>query len=98
MTAPKQHEYPRMTLHCRCDNEFNISVMRLKNGEPVVCPICGELFPVDLGEQFAAALHDMFKVKVELENRGCGFNMSFMYKSTFKQPPGPLPFEAGDFS
>jgi len=71
--------------------------MRLKNREAVVCPICGEVFPVDLGEQFADALHNMFKVKVELEKQNCGFNLSFVYKSTFKQPPGPLAFEASDF-
>jgi hypothetical protein len=96
-TPHPQQAYPRITLHCRCDNEFNINVMRLKNSEPVLCAICGEVFPADLGQQFAQALHDMFKVKHGLEKHGSGFNLSFQYKSTFKQPPAPLPFAASDF-
>ncbi|MEB3285926.1 MAG: hypothetical protein VKJ04_00330 [Vampirovibrionales bacterium] len=90
-------QYPRMTLHCGCGNEFNISVMRFKNSEPVICQLCGDQFPADLGEKFAKALYDMFTVKYELEKRENGFEISFLYKSTFKQPPAPYPFEASDF-
>jgi hypothetical protein len=95
---PKHHEYPRMTLRCRCHNEFNVNVMRFKNQDPVVCAICGEIFPPDLGQQLADALHDMFKVRHQLEQVGSGFNLSFVYKSTFKQPPAPLPFDPADFA
>jgi len=91
-------KYPRMTLHCGCGNEFNINVMRFKSGEPVVCQICGDEFPKDLGEQFASALHDMFKVKYDLDKRNSGFDLSFIYKSTFKQPPAPHPFNEADFA
>jgi ribosomal protein S27E len=96
-SSPKQHEYPRITLRCKCHNEFNINVIRLKNREPVSCQVCGEVFPTDLGEQFANALYDMFRVKHGLDKVNSGFNISFVYKSTFKQPPGPLGFLASDF-
>jgi hypothetical protein len=94
---PKLGQYPRMTLHCDCGNEFNINVIRLKNGEPVICHICGEEFPVELGRKFANALQDMFAVKYELDKIDSGFDLSFVYKSTFKQPPAPFPFEEADF-
>ncbi|MCE3234513.1 MAG: hypothetical protein K0Q50_693 [Vampirovibrio sp.] len=86
-----------MTLHCECGNEFNINVIRLKNGEPVLCHICGETFPEELGRKFAGALQDMFAVKYELDKINSGFDLSFIYKSTFKQPPAPHPFEPSDF-
>ncbi|WP_373532017.1 hypothetical protein [Vampirovibrio sp.] len=94
---PKLTHYPRMTLHCECGNEFNINVIRLKNGDAVACHVCGELFPAELGKKFANALQEMFTVKYELDKINCGFDMSFLYKSTFKQPPAPYPFEASDF-
>lgn len=94
---PDQTQFPRMTLHCHCGNEFNINVMRLKNREAVHCLICGEQFPMDLGEQFALALQEMFKVKHGLEKQDSGFDLSFIYKSTFKQPPAPYAFSPGDF-
>lgn len=86
-----------MTLHCDCGNEFNVNVIRLKSGDPVECQICGEHFPEDLGKRFANALQDMFAVKYELEKMDSGFDLSFVYKSTFKQPPAPHPFSADDF-
>lgn len=94
---PKLTHYPRITLHCQCGNEFNINVIRMKNGEPVLCHICGEMFPEELGKKFANALQEMFTVKYELDKITSGFDMSFLYKSTFKQPPAPYPFEASDF-
>jgi hypothetical protein len=94
---PTVTEYPRMTLHCDCGNEFNINVIRLKNGEPVLCHICGEQFPEDLGRKFAAALQEMFAVKYELDKIDSGFDLSFVYKSTFRQPPAPYPFSPEDF-
>ena len=90
--------YPRITLRCgNCTNEFCINVIRFAQEETVRCQVCGERFPKDLGKQFASALEDLFKVKYELDNRGKGFSISFLYKSTFKQPPAPYPFEPGDF-
>ena len=89
--------YPRITLHCACGNEFNINAIRLKNADPILCQICGAAFPADLGEKFAQALHDMFSIKYELEDRNSGFDISFLYKSTFKQPPAPYPFSPEDF-
>lgn len=90
--------YPRITLRCgNCTNEFCINVMRFSTGEPVNCQVCGEHFPEDLGRQFAQALEALFQVKHELSNRKNGFNLSFLYKSTFKQPPAPYAFEPGDF-
>lgn len=90
--------YPRITLHCsQCGNEFNVSVMRFRDKQVVECPICGQVFPQDLGEAFAQALYEMFKVKYNLEERGVDFDISFLYKSTFKQPPAPHPFDAEDF-
>jgi hypothetical protein len=94
---PKLTHYPRITLHCECGNEFNINVIRLKSGEMVLCHICGSQFPVDLGQKFAHALQEMFTVKYELDKMQVGFDLSFLYKSTFKQPPAPYPFDASDF-
>ena len=90
-------KYPRMTLHCGCGNEFIVNVMRFQSGQPVVCQICGDEFPKDLAEQFAKALYDMFKVKYELDRRQSGFDLSFIYKSTYKQPPAPHGFDPDDF-
>lgn len=89
--------YPRITIHCKCQNEFNINVIRLKHREIVVCQICGAEFPAELGEKFAAALQDMFTIKHELDKQNCGFDLSFLYKSTFRQPPAPYPFSPEDF-
>ena len=94
---PKLTNYPRMTLHCECGNEFNVNVIRLKNGEPVLCQICGAQFPVELGVKFANALQEMFAVKYELDKMQVGFDLSLLYKSTFKQPPAPYPFDPADF-
>ncbi|MEM0951818.1 MAG: hypothetical protein AAGI66_06715 [Cyanobacteria bacterium P01_H01_bin.74] len=94
----KLSQYPRITLHCRCQNEFNINVIRLKNEDPVMCHICGTVFPASLGQRFANALQDMFAVKYELDKQDIGFDLSFLYKSTFKQPPAPFPFSPEDFS
>lgn len=96
-TVSEQTRYPRITLHCSCGNEFNINVVRLKNRDPVHCLICGELFPDELGEKFALALEEMFKVKHGLQSQGSTFDISFVYKSTFKQPPAPHPFAETDF-
>ncbi len=90
-------KYPRITLHCACGNEFNINAIRLKDGNPVICQICGSEFPKELGTRFAQALHDLFAVKHELEKQNSGFDIAFLYKSTFKQPPGPYPFSEEDF-
>jgi hypothetical protein len=87
-----------MTLHCtQCGNEFNVSVLRFRDREPVNCQICGQVFPEDLGYAFASALYDMFTVKHKLDEQDIGFDMSFIYKSTFKQPPAPYPFTPEDF-
>jgi hypothetical protein len=50
-----------------------------------------------LGQAFANALYEMFTVKHHLENSGINFEISFVYKSTFKQPPAPHPFNPTDF-
>ena len=93
-----QTKYPRITLHCgHCGNEFNVNVMRLRNSEPVLCHICGEKFPEEQGQHFASALEAMFKVKYELDKVDSPWDMSFIYKSTFKQPPAPFAFEPKDF-
>lgn len=63
----------------------------------VDCQICGQVFPDELGQLFANALYEMFRVKHHLEDSGSNFEISFMYKSTFKQPPAPLAFEESDF-
>jgi hypothetical protein len=63
----------------------------------VACQICGEVFPVDLGEKFSDALYKMFEVKHGLEKSDSAFDLSFVYKSTFKQPPAPYPFSPDDF-
>lgn len=90
--------YPRITLHCsQCGNEFNVNVLRFRDRQPVECQICGQVFPEDLGEAFAQALYEMFTVKHNLETRGVAYDISFVYKSTFKQPPAPYPFEESDF-
>jgi hypothetical protein len=94
---PTVTHFPRITLHCDCGNEFNVNVMRFRNREPVLCQICGEQFPADLGEKFASALYDMFAVKYGLDKQNSPFDISFLYKSTFKQPPAPYPFADSDF-
>jgi hypothetical protein len=92
------NRYPRITLRCgQCSNEFCISVMRFAQEEAVLCQVCGSEFPKDLGKQFADSLESLFQVKSELEKRKNKFNISFVYKSTFKQPPGPYPFNEQDF-
>lgn len=92
------NRYPRITLRCgQCGNEFCISVMRFAQEEAVLCQVCGSTFPQDLGKQFAESLESLFQVKSELEKRKNKFNISFVYKSTFKQPPGPYPFNDQDF-
>lgn len=88
---PELNRYPRITLKCNCGNEFNINVMRMKNREPVLCMICGEVFPEDIGEKFAQAFEDLYKVKYLMDKEGGLFKYSFIYKSTFAQPPAPYP-------
>lgn len=90
--------YPRITLHCsQCGNEFNVNVLRFRDRQTVDCMICGQVFPQDLGHAFANALYEMFTVKHHLEESGANFDLSFVYKSTFKQPPAPHPFDSSDF-
>lgn len=85
-------------IHCaRCGNEFNVNVLRFRDRQVVDCQICGQVFPEDLGEAFAHALYEMFTIKHHLEEREVDFDISFVYKSTFKQPPAPYPFEPSDF-
>jgi len=92
------HQYPRITLHCsHCGNEFNVSVLRFRDKQIVECQICGQIFPENLGEAFTNALYEMFTVKHHLEEQDSAFDISFVYKSTFKQPPAPFPFEESDF-
>ncbi|MGD9580000.1 MAG: hypothetical protein AB7V50_01390 [Vampirovibrionia bacterium] len=88
---PDQKSYPRMTLKCDCGNEFNVNVMRMKEQTPVFCMICGEVFPADIGVLLAQAFEDLFKAKYLLEKDSVKFKYSFVYKSTFNQPPAPFP-------
>lgn len=85
--------YPRITLKCNCGNEFNVNVIRMKNKEPVFCQICGEIFSEEIGEKFAKAIEDLYKVKYLIEKEGNKFKYSFIYKSTYKQPPAPFPVD-----
>ena len=96
LSMPDQTSYPRITLKCKCGNEFNVNVIRMKEKEPVVCLICGEHFPVDIGEQFARAFEDLFKVKYLIDKEGGKFKYSFIYKSTYDQPPAPYPIGEDD--
>lgn len=92
------NSYPRVTLHCtQCGNEFNVNVLRFSERKTVECSICGQIFPEDLGQAFANALYEMFTVKHNLEEQGVNFEISFVYKSTFKQPPAPHAFSSDDF-
>lgn len=86
-----QDSYPRITLKCACGNEFNANVIRMKNAEPIVCQVCGQDFPEEIAEKFALAFEDLFKVKYLMEKEGNLFHYSFVYKSTFDQPPAPYP-------
>jgi hypothetical protein len=93
------NSYPRITLHCsQCGNEFNVNVLRFQDRQVVDCQICGQVFPEDLGKAFANALYEMFTVKHNLEQSGVAYDISFVYKSTFKQPPAPYPFTDADFA
>ena len=83
--------YPRVTLKCKCGNEFDINVIRMKEQKPVLCQICGEEFSAEIGEKFAKAFEDLYKIKYSLEKDGNKFKYSFIYKSTFDQPPAPYP-------
>ena len=49
---PDQNNYPRITLKCNCENEFNVNVIRMQDKQPVLCQICGEEFSVEIGEKF----------------------------------------------
>lgn len=93
---PDQSSYPRITLKCDCGNEFNVNVIRMKDRDPVLCQICGEGFPVDIGEKFAKAFEDLYKVKYLMDKEGSKFKYSFIYKSTFNQPPAPYPINGDD--
>lgn len=89
----QQTNYPRISLKCRCGNEFNINVLRMKEKEPIICQICGEKLSEKTGEKFAKALEDLYGVKYHLEKDGFPFHFSFVYKSTFHQPPAPFPLD-----
>lgn len=94
MTTIKANEkdFPRITLKCKCGNEFNINVLRLRDNESVNCMVCGELFSQELGVKFAKALEDLYLVKHSLEKQSYPFHFSFKYKSCYSQPPSPLEF------
>jgi hypothetical protein len=68
----------------------------MKAKDPVFCQICGEVFPEEIGEQFARAFEDLYKVKYLLDKEGGPFKYSFIYKSTFDQPPAPYPLGEDD--
>ncbi len=82
-------EYPRLTVKCKCNNEFNISVIRFKDGLPVFCQICGREFPKWLGDKLAHSLEEIYSVKHELEKESYPFHFSFVYQSKCPQPPQP---------
>jgi hypothetical protein len=85
--------YPRINLRCNeCRNIFDVNVLRFRDKAPVECQICGQRFPEDLGAEFAKALYDMFTVKHRMQEQDIAFDLSFVYQSTFKQPPAPHPF------
>lgn len=86
-------KFPRITLRCKCGNEFDVNVMRFRDKESVLCQICGEVFPQEIGADFTKALEDIYKVKYNLEKDDYPFHFSFIYKSSFKQPPMPYPFD-----
>ena len=88
-----QSDFPRITLKCKCGNEFNINVIRLRDSQSILCQICGEKFPDSLEEKFAKALEDLYKIKYNLEKDGYPFHFSFVYKSTYPQPPMPYSFD-----
>lgn len=88
-----QTKFPRLTLRCRCGNEFNVNVMRFRDKQPVMCQVCGENFPMDIGSNFTKALEDLYIIKYNLEKDEYPFHFSFIYKSSFNQPPAPYPFD-----
>ncbi|OGI20338.1 MAG: hypothetical protein A2287_04320 [Candidatus Melainabacteria bacterium RIFOXYA12_FULL_32_12] len=88
-----QKNFPRITLKCRCGNEFNVNVMKLREDQSITCQICGEKFDKEIGEKFAKALEDLYKVKYQLEKQDYPFHFSFIYKSSYPQPPIPVTFE-----
>ena len=88
-----QTKFPRITLRCKCENEFNVNVMRFRDKEPVMCQVCGEVFPQEVGSNFTKALEDLYLIKYNLEKDDYPFHFSFIYKSSFKQPPAPYPFD-----
>ncbi|MEI7474125.1 MAG: hypothetical protein WCK67_05040 [bacterium] len=98
MTNIKANEkdFPRITLKCKCGNEFNLNVLRLRDKETVNCMVCGEHFSEELGEKFAKALEDLYLVKYTLEKNSYPFHFSFKYKSSYSQPPAPYPFHHED--
>ena len=85
-------DFPRVTLKCKCGNEFIINVTRLRDHKKVMCQICGQEFVDELGEKFANALQDLYKVKYQLEKDNYPFHFSFVYKSSYTQPPMPYSF------
>jgi len=88
-----QTDFPRVSLKCKCGNEFNINVMRMREDKHISCQICGEKFPKETGEKFAKALEDLYKVRYQLERDGYPFHFSFLYKSSYSQPPVPYEFD-----
>ncbi|MCK7484456.1 MAG: hypothetical protein MZU97_02075 [Bacillus subtilis] len=92
-TKVNQNDFPRISLKCQCGNEFDINVMRLLEENKVSCQICGQKFPVETGEKLSKALEDLYKVKYQLEKQDYPFHFSFIYKSTYPQPPIPYPID-----
>lgn len=88
-----QSDFPRITLKCNlCDNEFQINVLKFRDKVPINCQVCGNEFSVSTGEKFANALQNLYEVKYELDKNPDSFQFSFVYKSSYTQPPVPYSF------
>jgi hypothetical protein len=88
-----QTDFPRVILKCqKCGNEFQINVLRFREGLDVFCHVCGNKFPTESGKKFAEALQRIYEVKYDLDKAYGSFQFAFIYKSTHAQPPIPYTF------
>lgn len=67
-----------------CDASFELDFGDLMEGEPIVCPECGQRAPTSVSEEFANALDDLLARVAELRSR---FLVSLSVEADDLPPP-----------
>jgi|SRR5690606_2570581 len=72
-------------LNCQeCDAAFELEFGELMEGEPIVCPECGQRAPASVTEELANALDDLLARVSDLRSR---FHISLSVESDDLPPP-----------